>query len=284
MESGLWQDKRYSSCCLMGARAKSQCLRHNLEEINQWPVLDCQHYHDPHEWDPYLVGDTRVYPSHEEAEYTAVIAVSASWWAVRVGRAQLQVPRMPAFFCHGRRDHWLQLDARVFREWAITPLALTLGLTPPDRSEAARVPTRKGVPELFDPSGNSTERRGRGAGLPSSKTRGISLALDLVLQSIAAQMKSTWVNCSANDCCRRGWLRSWDGSSSQSTGRHCHPQNKNALVRGAVGPDIKSAMTGADRDTPEGAAPSPPGPLNPILERSCMWMRRAPTPHTLAPF
>ena len=101
------------------------------------------------------MGDTRVYPSHEEAEYTAVlafaIAVSASWWAVRVGRAQLQVPRMPAFFCHGRRDHWLQLDARVFREWAITPLALTLGLTHPDRSEAARVPTRKRVPELFDP-------------------------------------------------------------------------------------------------------------------------------------
>lgn len=33
MESGLWQDKRYSACCLMGARAKSQCLRHNLDEI-----------------------------------------------------------------------------------------------------------------------------------------------------------------------------------------------------------------------------------------------------------
>ena len=87
MNSGLWQDKRYSSCCLMGARAKSQCLRHNLDEISQWPVLDCQHYHDPREWDPYLVGDTRVYPSHEEAEYTAVlafaIAVSASWWLVK---------------------------------------------------------------------------------------------------------------------------------------------------------------------------------------------------------
>ena len=41
MTSGLWQDKRYSSCCLMGARAKSQCLRHNLEEISRWPVLDC---------------------------------------------------------------------------------------------------------------------------------------------------------------------------------------------------------------------------------------------------
>ncbi len=70
-----------------GPSYKSQCLRHNLDEISQWPVLDCQHYHDPREWDPYLVGDTRVYPSHEEAEYTAVlafaIAVSASWWLVK---------------------------------------------------------------------------------------------------------------------------------------------------------------------------------------------------------
>ena len=109
MASGLWQDKRYSACCRMGARAKSQCLRHNLDEISQWPVLDCHHYHDPSEWDPYTLDGQRVYPSHEEAEYTAplafAIAVAASWWAARVGKAKLHVPRMPAFQCHGRRDH-----------------------------------------------------------------------------------------------------------------------------------------------------------------------------------
>ena len=137
---------------------------------------------------------------------------------------------------------------------------------------------------LGSPSGNSTERRGLGAGLPSSKTREISLALDLVLQSIAAQIKSTWVNCSANDVCRRGWLRSWDGSRSQSTGRHCHPQNRKALVRGAVGPDIKSASLGLIGIPLRELPPLPRGPLNPTLDQSyMMWMRRAPTPHTLSP-
>lgn len=55
MATGMWFDKRYSSCCFMGARAKSQCLRHNIDEINAWPVLDCHHVHDPHEWDPSTI-------------------------------------------------------------------------------------------------------------------------------------------------------------------------------------------------------------------------------------
>ena len=100
MATGIWFDKRYSSCCFMGARAKSQCLRHNIEEINAWPVLDCHHVHDPHEWDPRTIDGKRFYPSHEEAEYTAplafAIAVAASWWAVRTERATLHVPRTPA--------------------------------------------------------------------------------------------------------------------------------------------------------------------------------------------
>ena len=61
-----------------------------------------------------------MYPSKEEAEYTAVlafaIAVSASWWAVRKGLATLQVPRMPAFIAVGRREHWLDMDPRAMRE------------------------------------------------------------------------------------------------------------------------------------------------------------------------
>lgn len=150
MDSGHWRDKRYASCCLMGARSKSQCLRHNLDEIDQWPPLDCHHFHHAGEWDPYTVEGKRVYPSHEEAEYTAplafAIAVSASWWAARTGRVTLKVPRMPAF---GRRDHWLGLDPQTFRSWAMTPLAITLGLSPPHPAEAARVPKRARVLDMI---------------------------------------------------------------------------------------------------------------------------------------
>lgn len=109
MQSGLWWERRYSACCFMGARAKSQCLRHNVEEINQWPPLDCHHTHDPKEWDPVVIEGARFYPSKEEAEYTAslsfAIAVALSWWAARTGRATLHVPRMPLIQCQGRRDH-----------------------------------------------------------------------------------------------------------------------------------------------------------------------------------
>jgi len=141
MATGMWFDKRYSSCCFMGARAKSQCLRHNIDEINAWPVLDCHHVHDPHEWDPSTIDGKRFYPSHEEAEYTAplafAIAVAASWWAVRTERATLHVPRTPAINCHGRREHWLAFNPKSMREWAMAPLAISLGLTPPDLLEAA---------------------------------------------------------------------------------------------------------------------------------------------------
>ena len=148
MASGLREDKRYSSCCFMGARSKSQCLRHNLQEIKAWPVLDCHHIHDPKEWEPTSEHGRRVYPSHEEAEYTA-IAVAASWWAGRTGRATLHVPRMPAINCHGRREHWLALDPRCMREWAMAPLAISLGLKPPDAREAARVPKRGRVSDFI---------------------------------------------------------------------------------------------------------------------------------------
>lgn len=144
MASGLWEDKRYTSCCFMGARSKSQCLRHNLQEIKARPVLDCHHIHDPKEWEPTSEHGRRVYPSHEEAEYTAplafAIAVAASWWAGRTGRATLHVPRMPAINCHG---------PRCMREWAMAPLAISLGLKPPHAREAARVPKRGRVSDFI---------------------------------------------------------------------------------------------------------------------------------------
>ncbi|CAE7301108.1 unnamed protein product [Symbiodinium sp. KB8] len=83
---------------------------------------------------------------YEEAEYTAPfafhVAVACSWWACRLGFAKLHVPRGPPVQCMGRREHWLDIDPRALREWAMSPLAITLGLRPIDPSEAARVPQR----------------------------------------------------------------------------------------------------------------------------------------------
>ena len=145
-DTGEWWDTHYASCVFAGARCKSQRLRHNVEEINAWPPLDCQHSHDPKEWDPYLVNGKAVFPSKEEAEYTAplafAIAVAVSWWACRTGKATLHIPRMPSVERHGRREHWIGLDARCMRQWAMAPLAISLGLRPPDADEAARIPVR----------------------------------------------------------------------------------------------------------------------------------------------
>ena len=62
------------------------------------------------------------------AEYTASlafgIAVSASWWAARMGLAKLHVPRFPFVETAGRREHWLQIDPRALREWAMAPTAI----------------------------------------------------------------------------------------------------------------------------------------------------------------
>ena len=152
-DSGRWSDQRYSACCFGGARAKLQRLRHNIAEIAQWPRADCNHFHDPQEWEPWVQNGQRHFPSAEESEYTAelcfAIATAASWWAVRVGHAKLYVPRSPSPSCTGHRDHWLDLDPRALREWAMTPLAISLGLRPLDTAEAARVPTRACVEEVL---------------------------------------------------------------------------------------------------------------------------------------
>ena len=37
LASGDWQDTCYAACCFMGARCKQQRLRHNIQEISQWP-------------------------------------------------------------------------------------------------------------------------------------------------------------------------------------------------------------------------------------------------------
>ena len=89
--------------------------------------------------EPWMEDGVRIYPSSEEAEYSAglafAIAVSLSWWAVRVGRAILQVPRLPPMGAVGRREHWLDLHPQSMRSWAMAPMAILLGLEPPDPQE-----------------------------------------------------------------------------------------------------------------------------------------------------
>ena len=77
------------------------------------------------------------------------IAASASWWAARTGHAVLAVPRHPVPQCVGRREHWLELDARALREWAMAPLAISLGLRPSSPQELSRVPSRAVVRDVI---------------------------------------------------------------------------------------------------------------------------------------
>ena len=153
MAAGPWQDTVYSACCFMGARCKAQRLRHNIDEIAQWPALHCHHTHAADEWQPYLQDGQRVFPSKKEAEYTATlafgIAVSASWWAARMGLAKLHVPRFPFVETAGRREHWLQIDPRALREWAMAPTAIALGLRPTHPEERARTPHRTRVVDVI---------------------------------------------------------------------------------------------------------------------------------------
>ena len=153
MATGLWQDTVYSACCFMGARCKAQRLRRNIDEIASLPDLQCHHTHAADEWQPYLQDGQRVFPSKEEAEYTASlafgIAVSASWWAARMGLAKLHVPRFRFVETAGRREHWLHIDPRALREWAMAPTAVSLGLCPTHPDEQARTPQRKRVVDVI---------------------------------------------------------------------------------------------------------------------------------------
>ena len=151
--TGQWWDARYDACCFMGARCKRQRLRHNIWELTQGPPMLCHRTHHPEEWAPWSQAGKVVYPSKEEAEYTAPfafhVAVACSWWACRLGFAKLHVPRGPPIQCVGRREHWLDIDSRALREWAMSSLAISLGLRPIDRAEAARVPTRVEVSSVL---------------------------------------------------------------------------------------------------------------------------------------
>ena len=143
METGLWWDKRYSACVLQGARCKGQRLRHNVREVSEWPTMGCHHLHAKDEWRPSKDGGVMYFPSKEEAEYTAAlafyIAATMSAWAVRRGFARLRVCRLPPVETTGDRRPWLAMDPRATREWAMAPMAATLGAAIAMEGAAVRI-------------------------------------------------------------------------------------------------------------------------------------------------
>jgi len=130
-----WYDFEYDSCCFNSVRKKSQTIRHNMPELLVLPTLRCAHWRSEDEWRPYtgLDGAT-IYPSKEEAEYSAALvftlAVAASHWAAERGFAISRISRLPAIECAGDRRGWVFWDPRTFREFAMAPTALALGLRP----------------------------------------------------------------------------------------------------------------------------------------------------------
>ena len=92
--------------------------------------------------DPY-------WPSKEEAEYTAAlafhVAVSASWWAMKLEYAQIRVPRLPEVVTTGDKRPWLRVHPKALRKWAMIPTALGLGIKLP---RAGGIPARVSAEEL----------------------------------------------------------------------------------------------------------------------------------------
>ena len=141
----LWLDTMYFRLQFMAARCKRQRLRHNIPEVSQWPVADCHHMHDASEWDPMLVDGSRLYPSKEEAEYTAclafTIATSVSLWVVRMGFGYtLNVPSW---------DNCAEGALVAVRLEIHEGVGDVADGMPPDPAEAARVPRRVHVGEVL---------------------------------------------------------------------------------------------------------------------------------------
>ena len=92
-EQRVWQSGRWHDACGVElAPSRSGCATTWMRSTPGPPWLATH--------DPKVERDGgRFYPSREEAEYTALLcfalAVAASWWAVRTGRAVLRAPRCP---------------------------------------------------------------------------------------------------------------------------------------------------------------------------------------------
>ena len=59
------------------------------------------------------------------------------------------VPCFPLIEEAGGREHWLEIDPRVLRQWAMAPTAVSLGLRPHYPGERARTPERVWVVDVL---------------------------------------------------------------------------------------------------------------------------------------
>ena len=141
-----WIFRKYKACNFYAAREKTQLVVGNFEELTLIEDLACHHIHTQGAWKPYQDPKTHkwVYPSEEEAEYTAWLAFTfaalLTMAAVRLGKATLKVPKLPQCACYGSRLGWEAYHPQVLRSWMMKPLALSLGLSPPRREQLEWLP------------------------------------------------------------------------------------------------------------------------------------------------
>ena len=147
--TGDWQDLDYDACVFLGARKKSQKLRHNIPELAMLPSLRCGHIHSSDEWSPTSGG----FPTFAEAEYTPslvfTIAVAVTAWAHRMGWACTPIPRLPPIQTTGDVRGLLTFPPEVLREDLMLVTALHMGLRPElvlDRG----VPLRRMASDIVD--------------------------------------------------------------------------------------------------------------------------------------
>ena len=106
----------------------------------------CKHVRDEDEGKPWWDAATQkwVYPSAEEAEYTAELAyqlaIASSMWAVRARGYELKVPEYLVPKEVGARVGWTAMSARTLRSNAMKVLGVQLGLTPPCKSPGGWFP------------------------------------------------------------------------------------------------------------------------------------------------
>ena len=113
-------DYEHAACAFMGARAKKQRWRGNIEQVRQRRA-ECRHVHSKDEWQWKRDASGHAKPqTKEEAEYTAhhafYMAVELSVWAVETGRAALSLPRFRLLPSEGgSRVGWTEYPPEAFR-------------------------------------------------------------------------------------------------------------------------------------------------------------------------
>ena len=122
-------------------------MESNVPELHELQATR-HHTHGKDEWEPYEGANGKwIYPSSGEAEYTAdlafSVAVALTWWAIRQGRAKLQVPRAPSVQDVGNRVGWPDLPPAVTRSWVMASTAVRLGLSPPEERDQAHGSLRR---------------------------------------------------------------------------------------------------------------------------------------------